>query len=83
MSDPNVLFLIDGEIGVEINHLWCSVCWCGVPCDLYIKTTDKNRLNSEVNINSIINSISILKMLLFSLVLMKNKENVIMRHTKT
>ena len=33
-SDPDVLFLIDGEVGVEIDHLRRSVCWCGVPCDL-------------------------------------------------
>lgn len=33
-SDPDVLFLIDGEVGVEVNHLWCSVRWSGVPCNL-------------------------------------------------
>lgn len=35
-SDPDVLFLIDGEVGIEIDHLWRTVRWSGVPCDLHI-----------------------------------------------
>lgn len=34
-SDPDVLFLIDGEVGVKVNHLWGSICWSGVSCDLH------------------------------------------------
>lgn len=47
-SDPDVLFLIDGEVGVEIDHLWRSVRWSGVPCDLY--TNRKNKLNSKTQL---------------------------------
>lgn len=41
ISNPDVLFLIDGEVGVEIDHLWCSIGWSGIPCDLHI--TEKTK----------------------------------------
>lgn len=34
-SDPDVLFLIDGEVGVEVDHLWGSIRRSGVSCDLH------------------------------------------------
>lgn len=40
-SHPDVLFVIDGEVGVEINHLWRSVRRSGVPCDLHANRTKK------------------------------------------
>lgn len=45
-SDPDVLFLIDGEVGIEIDHLWRTVRWSGVPCDLHINRK-KNKLNIQ------------------------------------
>lgn len=44
-SDPDVLLLIDGEVGVEIDHLWRSVRWSGVPRNLQDK---ENALKSAV-----------------------------------
>lgn len=31
MTDPDVLFLIDWIVGVQINHFWCAVRWSGIP----------------------------------------------------
>lgn len=45
MSDPDVLLLIDGKVGVEIDHLWRSVRRSGVPCYLH-KNIFKNDLTS-------------------------------------
>lgn len=44
-SYPDVLFLVDGEVGVKIDHLWCSVGWSGVPCNLSIKEQEKKWLS--------------------------------------
>lgn len=41
-SDPDVLFLIDGEVGVEVDHLWGPVRRSGVSCDLH-RTQDMRR----------------------------------------
>lgn len=41
-SDPDVLFLIDGEVGVEVDHLWGSIRRSGVSCDLH-RTEDMRR----------------------------------------
>lgn len=32
--DPDVQFLVDGKVRVQVDHLWCSVCWSGVSCNL-------------------------------------------------
>lgn len=39
-SDPDVLLLIDGEVGVQVDHLWRPVGRRGVPSDLQADTQD-------------------------------------------
>lgn len=40
---PYVLFLVYWVVGIQVNHLWCSVCWSRVSSDL----RDKQRIRER------------------------------------